>query len=71
MPYAGFAADLMRVERSMKVRRARLLAALQPGEICPTVPCFPMMGVGTFTEPAHPPGGAPRRPARPRAAAAA
>ena len=57
VPYAGFAADLLRVERSMKTRRARLIAALKPDEICPTVPCFPMMGVGTFTEPAHPPGG--------------
>ena len=41
----------------MKVRRARLLAALNPNEICPTVPCFPLLGVGTFTEPPHPPGG--------------
>ena len=57
VPYAGFAADLLRVERNMKVRRARLLAALRPNEICPTVPCFPRVGVGAFTEPAHPPGG--------------
>ena len=56
-PYAGFAADLLRVEQNMKVRRARLLAALKPNEICPTVPCFPLLGVGTFTEPPHPPGG--------------
>ena len=55
-PYAGFAADLLRVEQNMKVRRARLLAALKPNEICPTVPCFPLLGVGTFTEPPHPPG---------------
>ena len=56
-PYAGFAADLLRVEQNMKVRRARLLAALKPNEICPTVPCFPLLGVGTFTEPPHAPGG--------------
>ena len=57
VPYAGFAADLLRVEQNMKVRRARLLNALKPNEICPTVPCFPLLGVGTFTEPPHPPGG--------------
>ena len=56
-PYSGFAIDLLRVERNMRVRRARLNAALRPGEIAPTIPCFPMMGVGTFTAPAHPPGG--------------
>merc|ERR1719399_1150244 len=56
-PHSGFAIDLLRVERNMRVRRARLNAALRPGEIAPTIPCFPMMGVGTFTAPAHPPGG--------------
>ena len=35
-PYSGFANDLLRVESNMRVRRARLLAALQPCEICPT-----------------------------------
>eukprot|EP00928_Gymnodinium_smaydae_P020646 TRINITY_DN17986_c0_g1_i1.p1 TRINITY_DN17986_c0_g1~~TRINITY_DN17986_c0_g1_i1.p1 ORF type:complete len:777 (-),score=166.32 TRINITY_DN17986_c0_g1_i1:33-2363(-) len=56
-PYAGFAADLLRVEKNMRMRRARLLAALKPNEICPTVPMFPMMGVGDFTLPAAAPGG--------------
>ena len=56
-PYSGFANDLLRVERNMRTRRARLLAALQPDEILPTVPAFPMMGVGQFTDPPHPPGG--------------
>ena len=50
-PYSGFAADLMQVERNMRIRRARLLANLAADEICPTVPCFPMMGVGDFTSP--------------------
>ena len=48
-PYSGYAADLVQVERNMRIRRARLLAALAPNEICPTIPCFPMMGVGDFT----------------------
>jgi len=56
-PYSGFANDLLRVESNMRNRRARLLAALRPGEVCPTLPCFPMLGVGDFTQPAAPPGG--------------
>ena len=60
-PYSGFAADLMSVERNMRKRRARLLSVLQPDEICPTVPCFPLLGVGQWTEP-------PAKYARPRPA---
>jgi len=56
-PYSGFATDLLKVERNMRKRRARLLAVLKPDEICPTVPCFPLLGVGQFTEPAAAPGG--------------
>ena len=56
-PYTGFASDLLTVERNMRMRRARLLAVLKPDEICPTVPCFPLIGVGQFTEPPLPPGG--------------
>jgi len=56
-PYKGFADDLLSVEANMRNRRARLLAALNPGEVCPTIPCFPMLGVGDFMEPAAPPGG--------------
>lgn len=48
-PYSGYANDLLQVERNMRLRRARILAALNADEICPTVPCFPMMGVGTHT----------------------
>ena len=56
-PYSGYAADLLRVETNMRLRRSRILAALRPGEVCPTMPCFPMLGVGEFVEPAAPPGG--------------
>ncbi|KAL3892908.1 MAG: hypothetical protein SGPRY_014665, partial [Prymnesium sp.] len=56
-PYSGFASDLLRVEPNMRIRRARLVAALKPDEICPTIPCFPLMGVGEFTEVR---GGTPR-----------
>jgi len=57
VPYSGFASDLLSVEKNMRKRRARLLRVLRPGEICPTVPCFPLLGVGTFTDPPLPPGG--------------
>jgi glutamate--cysteine ligase catalytic subunit len=40
----------------MRLRRKRLLTVLQPDEISPTVTIFPLMGVGTFTEPEAPPG---------------
>ena len=56
-PYSGFASDLLSVERNMRKRRARLLAVLRPDEICPTVPCFPLLGVGQWTEPAYEPNG--------------
>ena len=56
-PYLGHASDLLAVERNMRLRRARLLAVLRPDEICPTLPCFPMLGVGQFTEPPTQPGG--------------
>ena len=36
-PYSGYAADLLRVERSMMLRRRRLLAGLKENEIAPTV----------------------------------
>jgi glutamate--cysteine ligase catalytic subunit len=54
-PYSGYAADLVQVERNMRIRRARILATLKPNEICPTLPCFPMMGVGDFTVPSYTP----------------
>ena len=50
-PYSSYASDLVTVENNMRLRRARLLSVLRPNEICPTVPCFPLMGVGDFTSP--------------------
>ncbi len=56
-PYYGFAKDLVRCEENMRLRRRRLNSVLRPFEIAPTVTVFPMMGVGEFTTPPHPPGG--------------
>merc|ERR1719331_636387 len=56
-PYGAYANDLTSVERNMRLRRARLLSVLRPNEICPTVPCFPLLGVGQFTEPPTKPNG--------------
>lgn len=36
-PYTGYAADLLRIERNMVIRRRRLLSALRDNEIAPTV----------------------------------
>lgn len=32
----------------MRLRRKRILSVLQPGEVAPTMTCFPLMGVGDF-----------------------
>mmetsp|Transcript_4847 Transcript_4847/g.14099 ORF Transcript_4847/g.14099 Transcript_4847/m.14099 type:complete len:684 (+) Transcript_4847:97-2148(+) len=45
-PYVGNARSLLQVEESMRLRRARLLAALRPDEIAPTMVTFPLLGVG-------------------------
>mmetsp|Transcript_10386 Transcript_10386/g.19087 ORF Transcript_10386/g.19087 Transcript_10386/m.19087 type:complete len:966 (+) Transcript_10386:169-3066(+) len=45
-PYAGYSNDLMRVERNMRLRRARLMAILGPDEATPTLSAFPLLGVG-------------------------
>ncbi|CAM9945474.1 unnamed protein product, partial [Choristocarpus tenellus] len=47
-PFSGYAADLVQVERNMRLRRKRILSVLAPDEIAPTVSCFPLMGVGDF-----------------------
>ncbi|KAJ1460382.1 glutamate-cysteine ligase-domain-containing protein [Pelagophyceae sp. CCMP2097] len=47
-PYTGYASDLLRVERNMRLRRRRLLSVLQPDEICPTMVNFAHFGVGDF-----------------------
>lgn len=44
-PYSGYATDLLRVERNMRLRRRRLLTVLDEDEIAPTVATFPLMGV--------------------------
>jgi hypothetical protein len=49
-PYGGYAADLCRVERNMRLRRRRLLAELDEDEICPTLVTFPGFGVGDFCD---------------------
>lgn len=36
-PYTGYAADLLRIERNMLLRRRRILSALHENEIAPTV----------------------------------
>lgn len=56
-PYAGYVKDLLDVEENMRLRRARLLAALPKGLIAPTLTNFPLLGVGDFTSPSHPVGG--------------
>lgn len=43
-PYTGYAEDLLRVERNMRLRRKRLLSVLREGEIAPTVSTYPLMG---------------------------
>jgi len=51
-PYAGYSNDLMRVERNMRLRRARLMAGLPENHVAPTLSTFPLLGVGDdFTEP--------------------
>lgn len=51
LPFSGFARDLVEVETNMRLRRARLLAALLPGQIAPTTTNFPLLGVPGFTAP--------------------
>lgn len=50
-PYSNYVADLLRVERNMRLRRRRLLSSLGPNEIAPYVTAFPLMGVGEFVDP--------------------
>ncbi|CAN0517728.1 unnamed protein product, partial [Scytosiphon promiscuus] len=35
----------------MRLRRKRILSVLRPGEVAPTMTCFPLMGVGDFVAP--------------------
>lgn len=43
-PYTGYATDLLRVERNMRLRRKRMLTVLKDDEIAPTVSAFPLLG---------------------------
>jgi len=43
-PYTGFATDLLRVERNMRLRRKRMLSVLRENELAPTVSGFPLLG---------------------------
>lgn len=56
-PYGGYTSSLVLVEKNMRLRRARLLAALAQDEIAPTVVNFPLMGVGAFIHPPAEVGG--------------
>eukprot|EP00752_Nemacystus_decipiens_P010042 g8955.t1 len=58
-PFSGYAADLVRVERNMRLRRKRILSVLRPGEVAPTMTCFPLMGVGDFVSPSDADGDTP------------
>mmetsp|Transcript_52822 Transcript_52822/g.98952 ORF Transcript_52822/g.98952 Transcript_52822/m.98952 type:complete len:703 (+) Transcript_52822:64-2172(+) len=57
LPYGGYTMSLVSVEQNMRLRRGRLLSALQEDEVAPTLVCFPLMGVGDFVHPSAPPGG--------------
>ncbi|CAD7956534.1 unnamed protein product [Amoebophrya sp. A25] len=52
-PFEGITA-LTKVEDSMRLRRSRLLAQLQPDEIAPTLVSFPLLGVGEFWKSPNP-----------------
>ncbi|GMI08521.1 hypothetical protein TrLO_g15971 [Triparma laevis f. longispina] len=54
-PYTGYAEDLLRVERNMRLRRKRLLSVLREGEIAPTVSTYPLMGAEHVEEQTVPP----------------
>ncbi|GMH63001.1 hypothetical protein TrST_g9911 [Triparma strigata] len=59
-PYTGYAEDLLRVEKNMRLRRKRLLKALKEDEIAPTVSTYILMGashVPSQTFPPSTPGG--------------
>lgn len=55
-PYDGLE-GIVSIEPQMRSRRSRLLGALQPGEIAPTVTSMPLFGAPDFCEPSRPVGG--------------
>lgn len=50
-PYSGFTSSLLHVEQNMRLRRARVLGAIAPDEVAPTMVCFPLMGTTNFVYP--------------------
>eukprot|EP01041_Mallomonas_annulata_P007504 gene7504-15355_t len=44
-PYTGYVSDLLKVEKTMQLRRRRLHEILQEDEVAPSITTFPMLGV--------------------------
>jgi glutamate--cysteine ligase catalytic subunit len=55
-PFEGIQ-DLAQVEEKMRARRSRVMAVLRPDEVLSTLTTFPLLGVGDFCNPPHPPKG--------------
>ena len=56
-PYSGYTNDLLRVEGNMRLRRARVLAALGSDETALTMTVFPRLGTEDFFAPSAPVNG--------------
>lgn len=54
VPYRCYAADLVNVERNMRLRRTEVAKLLQPNQTLLTITAFPRMGCGLFTTPPTP-----------------
>lgn len=55
-PFEGLA-DIVKLEQSMRLRRSKLMSALKPDEIAPTVTCMPLFGTNNFCYPPKTPNG--------------
>lgn len=55
-PFEGLN-DILKLEQSMRLRRSKLVSALKPGEIAPTVSCMPLFGTSNFCHPSQTPNG--------------
>ena len=53
-PYSGYSLDLLRVERNMRLRRARLITAVGEDELVATTSIFPQLGCEDFSVPSAP-----------------
>lgn len=56
-PYGGYTSDLRRIEKNMRLRRARLCSVLGEDEFPVSMVAFPLMGTEDFTSPAFSPDG--------------